>query len=129
MTANCASIFGSQSTLAPTSTTTTLRACQRGKNGSQRRPVHTGHDTLHHLRGGHNGAGVAGRNEAMRESVANQPGADANGRILFGADCFCGAILHRDLLAGVMDHDSGAVPAGVILVQFAHARHLPGRRE
>ena len=77
----------------------------------QRGAVDAGHDALHHLGGGHDGAGVAGRNEAVRDAFAHQARRDTDGRVLFGADSLRGAVLHRDLLAGVMDVECGSGPS------------------
>ena len=66
MTANWASISGEQSTLAPTSITTTGDPLSDGKCAGQRRPVDAADHALHHLGGRHHRAGIAGRDHALR---------------------------------------------------------------
>src|ERR1039458_5630301 len=104
---------GEQSTLAPTSITTTGLPISVGKMPAsagrstpcmtpctilavamtapvlpaERRPsVKTVYDALHHLGGGHDGAGIAGRDEPLRDAVAHQAGGHPHGTVALGPD-------------------------------------------
>ena len=63
---------GEQSTLAPTSITTTGLPLSGGKDAGQRGAVDAPDHALHHLGGRHHGAGVAGGDESLRHAVAHQ---------------------------------------------------------
>ena len=56
--------------------------------------------------------------DALRETVAHQPGGDAERAVALGPDRLGGAVVHGDLLAG-MDHLDGEVARAVVILQFA----------
>ena len=49
------------------------RSFQGGESGGERGTVNARHHALHHFRGGHDGAGIACGNNALRHAFAHQP--------------------------------------------------------
>ena len=73
------------------------------KNRRQRRPVKAVQSAQHHLGRSHRGAGVAGRNEACRSSLANQAQPYPHGGVALGAHRLHRLIFHGNDFAGVND--------------------------
>ncbi len=113
MTANCASICGEESTLAPTSTITAGLPLRVGKALASAGRSTPGIMPMHRLGDGHDGAGIAGGDESIGLAVAHQAGGDADRGVALGADGLGGAVVHGDDLAGVDDFDGQAAPAVV----------------
>ena len=88
-----------------------------GKDAEQRGTFHARHHALHHLGGGHDGAGVAGRHEALGTPVAYQPRGHAHRAIPLGPHRLGGAVFHGDAFAGVYDLD-GKIAVAFVLFQF-----------
>ena len=118
ITANCASISGVESTLAPTSITTTGLPFNGRKSGGEGGTVDAADHTQDHLRGGHAGAGVAGRNHALRGAFALQPAGHADGGVLLGSESFGSRIVHGDDFAGMMNAD-GQIGGGGVFAELA----------
>ncbi len=88
-----------------------------GKTPSEGRAVYAGDDALHHLGGGHDGAGVAGGHEALGTPIAHQPRGHTHRAIPFRPYGLGGAVFHGDALAGVNDFD-GEIAVAFVLFQF-----------
>jgi hypothetical protein len=119
---------GEQSTLAPTSITTTGLPISVGKMPASAGRSTPGHDALHHLGGSHDGAGVAGRDESLRAAIAHQAGSHPQGTVALGAHGARRAVLHGDLLGGV-DHLHRQAAVVVVLLQLPAQNFLPADQD
>ena len=83
---------------------------------------------MHHLRRGHDGAGIAGADEPGDYAVAHQPRGDANRGVLLAARRRGRGVVHGDDFAGVNDFDrkTGRV---VLCQKLADAILLPDQND
>ena len=80
-------------------------AFEGGEGRGQSRPIHAGEHALHQFGRRHHGAGVAGRNEAVRDAVPHQASGHPDGAVALVAHRFRDAVVHGDVFAGVMHFD------------------------
>ena len=85
-------------------------------------------DALHHLGGGHDGAGVAGGDESIGITIAHQARGHAHGTVALGPEGARRAVLHSDLLGGV-DNLDGQAAVVVVLLQFPPQNFLPADQD
>ena len=104
------------------------RSAGGGQDAHQRGPVHARHHALHHLGGGHHRAGVAGRDQPLRRSVAHQARRHPDGAVPLGAESLGGAVLHGDHVAGV-HHLDGKVAVVFVFLEFRLDHFLPAHQD